>query len=470
MVEINPDFISPLPHDVIHAIFSFLPLKHAVKTSILSTVWRSLWMPIHVNLDVALDQIVNPEVSKEVTRVIATFLISCNCPRKLYLGIPMSEKMKLQMKNEWFLLATKVDEKELYLSFSEENRPTKDHFHLILEVGSSPNLENSFTEASRFASLKVLHLRSITHLDKNMVAALFSNSQLLEVLKLVKCSGLQHLDLKGGSHFQSFEMLDCPEVVNINLAAPKLKSFRYRGVLPRIQIKKASGFTDALLDFRDGPGHVEFDCEELVTLLKALKDVEILTLSGWLLEWMCSAGVIFGKLGFQFNKLKELWWMGSQMDRTNRDSLACFLNFTPSLERLFIDINTQLDYVPCPPFHHYWHEPHLWMDYAAVKCNALPLERLKTVFIVGFTKQEEELLLMDLLLEKASESELTSMIVKCPENDSWRVAKIPRGRWLLRTWIRKWFSVSSSDQDEWLFGYVDQDYCRDLCPAHSTVF
>lgn len=105
-----------------------------------------------------------------------------------------------------------------------------------------------------------------------------------------------------------------------------------------------------------------------------------------------------------------------------------------------------------------------------MKCNALPLERLKTVFMVGFSKQEEELLLMDLLLEKASESELTSMIVKFPENDSWRVVKIPRGRSLLQTWISKWFSVSYADKDEWFFRYVGEDYCRDLFPAHSTVF
>lgn len=280
----NPDFLSALPNDVIHAIFSFLPLKHAVQTSFLSTAWRRLWIPIHVNLDVDLDEAAGShEVSKVVTGLIGTFLISCNGPRKLCLGLPKSEKVNLKGKNEWILMATKVEKKELHLSFSEGNRPTRDNFHLILDI-NCPSLRNSFRFASSFASLKILHLRSLTHLSKNMVAALFSNCQLLEALKLVKCIGLQHLDLKGGSHFESFEMLDCPQVVKVDLSAPNLKSFRYRGVLSCIQIKEASGLIDALLDFRGGPGLWEFDCEEIISLLKALKDIEVLTLSGWLIE------------------------------------------------------------------------------------------------------------------------------------------------------------------------------------------
>ena len=278
----NPDFISPLPRDIIHAIFSFLPLKHAVKTSILSTLWKSIWIPIHLNLDVHdLDQVVSHEFCKEVTRIIATILMSCNGPQKLYLGVlPKSEKVNLKLKNEWILMATMVEEKELHLNFTEGN--LRD-FNLILDM-KNPNHENHFINTSTFASLKILHLRSITHLAKNMVEALFSNCQHLEALKLVKCNGLQRLDLRGGIHFESFEMVDCPEVININLSAPNLRSFRYHGVLPCIQIEETSSLTSALLDFGDGPGHSEFDCEEFISLLKALKDVEILTLTGWLLE------------------------------------------------------------------------------------------------------------------------------------------------------------------------------------------
>ncbi|KAI3434089.1 DYW_deaminase domain-containing protein [Psidium guajava] len=40
------DLISALPEDVIHRIFSFLPLRDVVRTSVLSERWRSTWTSI----------------------------------------------------------------------------------------------------------------------------------------------------------------------------------------------------------------------------------------------------------------------------------------------------------------------------------------------------------------------------------------------------------------------------------------
>lgn len=56
------------------------------------------------------------------------------------------------------------------------------------------------------------------------------------------------------------------------------------------------------------------------------------------LKWLCTAGVIFGRLEFKFNKLKEFWWIDYVMDTRKRDSLACFLNMTPFLERLLVKV------------------------------------------------------------------------------------------------------------------------------------
>jgi hypothetical protein len=48
--------------------------------------------------------------------------MSCNGPQKLYLGVlPKGEKVNLKLKNEWILMATMVEEKELHLNFTEGN-------------------------------------------------------------------------------------------------------------------------------------------------------------------------------------------------------------------------------------------------------------------------------------------------------------------------------------------------------------
>ncbi|KAG5556280.1 hypothetical protein RHGRI_006776 [Rhododendron griersonianum] len=53
-------------------------------------------------------------------------------------------------------------------------------------------------------------------------------------------------------------------------------------------------------------------------------------------KWLFAAGVIFGRLQFRFNKLKELSWFDAMMNQTERDSLASFLHISPHLEKLFI--------------------------------------------------------------------------------------------------------------------------------------
>lgn len=58
------------------------------------------------------------------------------------------------------------------------------------------------------------------------------------------------------------------------------------------------------------------------------------------LQALCSGGVIFSSLGFQFSKLKKLRCICSTISSKTRDSLACFLNITPSLEGLSLQVST----------------------------------------------------------------------------------------------------------------------------------
>ncbi|KAJ9694550.1 hypothetical protein PVL29_010167 [Vitis rotundifolia] len=415
MEEERFDLISKLPPEILGSIVSFLPLKQAVRTSALSTPWRSLWAPLQVDLCFASDQMTGQEASKEAAQVMATFLRSYQRPQqwKFRLGLPKNKQEPSKTVQQLLVLATMGVDKELHLNFCDGEQ-VPNVFQLTLGLP---------TKTSGLSSLKSLHLRSVTHFAENLVSTLFSNCLLLENLKLENCSGLQSINIEAGNYLESFTVTNCPDMVNIKVSAPNLKSFKYQGVLPLIQLKNTSNLIDVVLNLRDGLGYTEFDCEELLYLLASLKEVEILTISGWLLEWMCSAGVIFGQLQFRFNKLKELRWIDSLMNRTKRDSLACFLNSTPSLEKLYIKIDQSLSSIPHPFFHHYWHEPHLWMDYKTVKCNASQLVVLKSVRLVGFPNEEDELLLMDLLLKKAVT--LKSMTVTSPENHSWSVAKVP---------------------------------------------
>lgn len=76
---------------------------------------------------------------------------------------------------------------------------------------------------------------------------------------------------------------------------------------------------------------------------------------------------------------------------------------------IYLQMDERLGPNPSPFFHQYWHEPHLWMDFETVKSNTLQLKHLKMFKLSGFRGEEDELLLMELLLNKAVVIE--SMIV-----------------------------------------------------------
>lgn len=273
------DLISSLPQEIIRCIVSLLPLKDAARTSVLSGLWRSLWAPTRVNFDFDFDRVTSHEASEDVIRALGRFLSSQNGLLRLCVGFLKGRGDCLIMEDGWVILATKVD-----LNFSGGGHTTwvRD-FRLKLDVGP-PCPVHKISEASCFASLKNLHFESVSFLAEDIVPALFSNCLLLESLRFVKCRDLRSIDVEAASSFQSFEMVDCPNVASITLSAPNLKSFRYGGILPSIQINKGSNLVDSILDFIQSPANYEFDTEQLISLLADLKEVEILTLSGWLLQ------------------------------------------------------------------------------------------------------------------------------------------------------------------------------------------
>ncbi|KAM2712213.1 hypothetical protein EV1_032249 [Malus domestica] len=169
--------------------------------------------------------------------------------------------------------------------------------------------------------------------------------------------GLHSLDVETNS-LKSLVVEDCSDMVSITISAQNLKSLWYYGVLPRIvRLKNAMSLVNVVIDLRDGPG-CSHPCALIPripregirrgsnSILISFKDVEALTTSGRILEWLCSGGVIFGYLDFQFNKLKSLTWVDFLINKEKGDSLACFLNACPLLENLLVEIDSNLSSIP----------------------------------------------------------------------------------------------------------------------------
>ncbi|KAK4776061.1 hypothetical protein SAY87_024022 [Trapa incisa] len=394
---LEADFISSLPDDILRHISSFVPTKEAMRTAVLSTRWRRLWMPNRLSFYLDTDSaemnrgaFVEMVVGTSLQALAGKFLGSFEAPEALELCFSGRGSELMTIK------ATKGVEKVLHLHFSDNNIKHSGSCSLILQHAAS-------TVAYTVSELRRLHLVSLASIGSGFVSSLFSICHLLQSLSIEGCTGLESITIDKNSSLQELAILDCPNLDSVFICALELKSFRYRGALGKIELNSMLSLEEVELDLRDGHGPGEFDCEEVLSLLESMKDVQGLRVSGWLLERLCSAGVIYGKLDFQFSRLKALYWTDSSITSTKRDSLACFLNMCPELTELIVQVGQALAQVETPVVHHYWHEPHLWRDFDAVKADVLPLKHLKTVRVVlgNLTAEELRLSLMELLLERA---------------------------------------------------------------------
>lgn len=185
-------------------------------------------------------------------------------------------------KENLFMQAIKGVDKELYISFHDEH--PKD-FSLSIRM--------PLCQHGNFVPLKTLHLRSITGMAGSFLSALFSGCRNLETLSLEKCKGLQDIDLKAHDLLHKFVILDCENMKHVSISsAPNLKSFLYRGSVAKIELKEVPKLCDVTLNLKGTNAisdYNEFDCEDIISVLASIKDVEALTLSGWLLEVLISS-------------------------------------------------------------------------------------------------------------------------------------------------------------------------------------
>ncbi|KAL6998303.1 hypothetical protein U1Q18_008429, partial [Sarracenia purpurea var. burkii] len=275
-----------LPPEILRRIVSLIPLKDAVRTSVLSTAWRGLWTPFRVESNFDSNQITGGESDVKLNQIVGLLLKSCDYSelRKFRLGGFNSDNKE----EDLIFSAAKGAGKELHLDFSrgekQMNQIITANFNLILDQSCASSCKFPDNQTAKFSFLRTMHLISVNRLAGDLVSALFSNCRLLEILKLEKCTGIQNINVKASNSLKAFAMADCPNTASIAISAPNLESFRYRGALPLIQIKSSPRLVDVTLDLREGLGNNGFDCEDCLDLLASLKNIEILTISGWFLE------------------------------------------------------------------------------------------------------------------------------------------------------------------------------------------
>ncbi|KAI3937118.1 hypothetical protein MKX01_015333 [Papaver californicum] len=299
--EGDQDRLSALPESILHHILSFLDLKQAIKSSILSSKWRYVWTSLpFLYFDYGLSETKNLTQSKaksfekfvdqvfqlRITSIIERLNLNC-------FGFISSDLQNLSnCLYTWILIGLKRKVKELYLDvpFGPKDFKVPSYIFmsesltkLKLRGSADPQLRNipsNLPNAMSLPRLESLVLQSVQFGGDDTPNKLFSKCPVLESLAITHC--VFHSNLKDS---------------RIKLNTPTLLSFRCKDYMSRYYCMETdlSVLVKAELDMTPG----EFDANGILRLdgnsrsvyeqrmMKLLRDfhtIEDLTLSVWFFE------------------------------------------------------------------------------------------------------------------------------------------------------------------------------------------
>ncbi|KAK7253177.1 hypothetical protein RIF29_37679 [Crotalaria pallida] len=189
--------ILDLPDSMIEEIISSLPIKEAVRTSVLSRGLKDLWKNIP-----NIELIEEPEGRQQFKAFIDALLTLHNLSslRNLTLSFQVGEDAN--QVNEWLSRFINPKIKEVVLNLGRVEQQILFPKHMFqsetltkLELGMQNIIE--FPSPIRIPNLKILILKEVIILNGPSTREFFSSFQSLEELTLIDCEWLNFIDVVG---------------------------------------------------------------------------------------------------------------------------------------------------------------------------------------------------------------------------------------------------------------------------------
>ncbi|KAI3882468.1 hypothetical protein MKX03_025246 [Papaver bracteatum] len=237
--RVREDKIRELPEPLIHHIFSFIPIKYVVSTSVLSTKWRYLWISIPIidfrNWRPPYRSIRPKETEAFIGFVdrVLSFRQGVHSPRIKKFCLDFDYCFDSSGVSGWIYTVLQHKIEELVLNRCHITLPPclfVCESLTILEINGSLL---GHPESVNFPKLKILRL-GVKLEDEHLIPKLLSNSPVLEELSLQGCWwDIQHLSICGPNLKQLFINGLCTRDFDVQINAPNLQSFKYSSVLAK---------------------------------------------------------------------------------------------------------------------------------------------------------------------------------------------------------------------------------------------
>ncbi|XP_016483259.1 F-box/FBD/LRR-repeat protein At1g13570 [Nicotiana tabacum] len=394
------DILCSFPENVIDGILMRLPLREAVRTSILSQKWRYKWCRLP-ELTLDLKNLISTKDSVpptfKFTNIIYHLLTHHTGPITKFALSFNSDLMPCPTIDNliYFLSRNGIQHLDLKLSGRGDLYKLPSSFFTCFQLRYL-TLQNCLMlpppACKGFELLISLELRSVT-ISPKFLERLISCSQLLErlVLDIVGLSGI------------------------IEINAPMLRSFNFTGEISSISLKYTPLLTQlSLADTEDYEGLRECDIAKFFESLSALEHLQLNQDS---LRFLAAgAGELPKRLPFNLNCVKRLRLANIYLGGSDVVSCAlCLIRSFPYLQYLEIEVGDEDAGIPA-------------LEYLEVEAfSDMTFNHLREVKLIYTIGSEPEMQLIKLLLAKSPI--LVKMLIEpCLEvnDDAYKTVSISR--------------------------------------------
>ncbi|XP_055803579.1 putative FBD-associated F-box protein At1g61330 [Solanum dulcamara] len=395
----NTNSIIYLPNEIVDRIFTFLPIKHAISSSLVAKPFLTSWLYArHLCFDRAFrlncskrgrDEIpiINNIVSNHLGEKIHSFHIYIHDPTRYSL-----------LFLAWTRYVASKGLEELVVHTIE---PNVDFFHRLhaafIDVETLRVLKLiccALYLPSEFKGLRFLKSLSLTKVRfvPYFIKRLFSCCVVLESLDLKACFFIGELTIKGSNKFQTLLIKGCRNIILITIDNPSITTFHYSGEINKIKFVHPTRLKDVILNFGATKGFQHLS--EMDDLIEVLRNVQSLSFNHTLLEGFCPRYVEFEykNLEYHFLNLKELQLVRRGLSFVNPWDILCFVKNCPQIQRLFLDFGNHAMEAGS-----YWN---LVAKENFDKCQ-IDFPHLKLLKVKGFKKLDLEKKLVDSFLINA---------------------------------------------------------------------
>ncbi|CAA0807408.1 Unknown protein [Striga hermonthica] len=281
------NLISRLPDDILLVILSFLPLKEAGRTSVLSSRWRNLWSyTLHLNFDdhSSMEKIMEDPEFGNVSVEREKYVKWVDSVLQSHRGSTVKElricfslvKSATKSITKWLEFAFERHTEKLELNLSDGDGVHPQHeMYVFPELCSSDSPYKS-SGVFNFKPIKMLFLGCV-QVSGETIEFLLRGCPLLEQLIVRASNTLTRLEVCGPSLvLKHLEIWRCTFLKSLRISAPKLTSlilYKIEGLL----LEDVPMLTSVHVSFADS---WRSSSERLIsTLLCCLSQLEILTLN-----------------------------------------------------------------------------------------------------------------------------------------------------------------------------------------------